>query len=123
MTIGASTATCWRTKRFRLSDVLVNDAQELEYVYDVGDDWRQLIKIEQVLQPQEDVNTWPMCVAGAIACPPENVGGTPGYMDFLHAMRDPANEEHGAIWLWWDGPFDPNGFASNAANLALGRLR
>lgn len=32
-------------------------------------------------------------------------------------------EEHGAMWLWWGGPFDPNGFDLNAANLALRRLR
>ena len=64
-----------------------------------------------------------VCVAGANACPPEDVGGTPGYMDFLHAMRDPQHEEHGAMWLWWGGPFDANGFDLNAANRAIRRLR
>jgi hypothetical protein len=110
-------------KQFRLADVLGSEVQQFEYVYDFGDDWRHLVTIEKVLQPQDDVNTWPMCVAGASACPPEDVGGTPGYMDFLHAMRDPAHEEHGAMWLWWGGPFDANGFDLNAANLALRRLR
>jgi len=110
-------------KKFRLADVLGSQVREFEYVYDFGDDWSHLVSVEQVLQPQEDVNTWPMCIAGANACPPEDVGGTPGYMDFLHAMRDPAHEEHGAMWLWWGGPFDPSGFDLNAANLALRRLR
>ncbi len=110
-------------KRFQLGDVLSSEVQEFEYVYDFGDDWRHLVKVEQVLQPREDVNTWPMCLAGANACPPEDVGGTPGYMEFLHAMRDTVHEEHGAMWRWWGGPFDPNGFDSNAANLAIRRLR
>lgn len=110
-------------KRFQLADVLGDQVQEFEYIYDFGDDWRHLVKIEQVLQPKEDVNTWPMCLAGANACPPEDVGGTPGYMDFLHAIRDTAHEEHAAMWLWWGGPFDPNGFNLNAANLATRKLR
>lgn len=64
-----------------------------------------------------------MCLAGANACPPEDVGGPPGYMEFLHAIQDTTHEEHGAMWLWWGGPFDPNGFDVNAANLAIRKLR
>ena len=110
-------------KRFRIADVLGSEVGEFEYVYDFGDDWRHMVKIEQLLQPLKAMNTWPMCLAGANACPPEDVGGTPGYMEFLHAMSDPAHDEHGSMWRWWGGPFDPNGFDINAANLAIRRLR
>jgi hypothetical protein len=28
------------------------------------------------------------------ACPPEDVGGTHGYKDFLEAIADPKHEQH-----------------------------
>jgi hypothetical protein len=64
-----------------------------------------------------------MCLAGANACPPEDVGGIGGYMDFLQAMSDPTHEEHEAMWLWSGGPFDPAGFDVNAANRAIRQLK
>jgi len=57
------------------------------------------------------------------ACPPEDVGGPPGYMEFQQAMRDPKHEQHADCWRWWGGPFDPNTFSINAANMAIRKLR
>jgi len=31
------------------------------------------------------------------ACPPEDVGGAPGYEDFLAAIHDAVHEEHEAM--------------------------
>ncbi len=110
-------------KRFRLKDVLGGEIQGFTYTYDFGDNWVHRISVEQLVPADENTNTWPICLAGANACPPEDVGGTLGYGDFLHAMRDPAHEKHQAMWRWWGGPFDPSGFDVNAANIALRRLR
>lgn len=44
-------------KQFQLADVLGDEVQDFEYTYDFGDDWRHLVKVELVLQPQEEVNT------------------------------------------------------------------
>ena len=110
-------------KRFRMADVLGTRAQDFLYTYDFGDSWVHSVKIEQVLAAREGINMWPMCIAGANACPPEDVGGTYGYMEFLQAMRDPTHEEHEAMWRWWGGPFDPNGFDVNSANMAIRQLK
>lgn len=110
-------------KRFRVGDVLGTRAQDFLYTYDFGDSWTHSVKVEQVLAAKESLNTWPMCLAGANACPPEDVGGTYGYMEFLQAMRDPTHEQHEAMWRWWGGPFDPKGFDMNAANTAIRQLK
>lgn len=55
--------------------------------------------------------------------PPEDVGGPPGYMDFLQAMRDLKHEQRADYWRWWGGPFDPHAFSINAANMAIRKLR
>ena len=50
---------------------------------------------------------YPVFVDGARRCPPEDVGGPDGFMDFLEAILDPAHEEHRAMLDWYGGPFDP----------------
>jgi hypothetical protein len=53
-------------------------------------------------------------VAGAGACPPEDVGGTGGYADFLQAVRNRRHPEHAAMLTWVGGSFDPHAFDPTA---------
>jgi hypothetical protein len=52
-------------------------------------------------------------------CPPEDVGGTWGYEEFLEAMADPDHERH-EEFLGWRGPFNPEDF-DPAATRAMHR--
>lgn len=56
-------------------------------------------------------------------CPPEDVGGSPGYTDFLEAMHNPQHEQHADCWRWLGGPFEARAFSINAANMAIHKLR
>jgi hypothetical protein len=107
---------------FDLAAVLADGTTEFIYTYDFGDDWRHRIQVEAAMEPGEK-NSRPLCVAGANACPPEDVGGPPGYSDFLQAIVDPVHPEHLAMWGWNGGPFDPAGFDLNAVNAAMRKLR
>jgi hypothetical protein len=55
-------------------------------------------------------------------CPPEDVGGLPGYERFLDALADPAHPDHRELREWNGGPFDPEGFNHRAARRAIGRI-
>jgi hypothetical protein len=44
------------------------------------------------------------------ACPPEDVGGTSGYAEFLEAIADPSHREHDHYLEWAGGSFDPEAF-------------
>jgi hypothetical protein len=79
------------------------------YDYDFGDGWEHVIKVEKVFPPEIDI-TVPTCLDGENACPPEDVGGPPGYEDFLAALADPNHEEHQTMRNWIGGEFDPNKF-------------
>jgi hypothetical protein len=70
-------------RKFTLGKVLDKGVEEFDYHYDFGDGWRHRIAVDKRLTPQHEYNTWPMCLAGANACPPEDVGGPPGYMEFV----------------------------------------
>lgn len=92
-------------RKVRLGDIAA-DGTKLEYWYDFGDDWRHQLVVEKVM-PAEPGASYPQLVAGRRACPPEDVGGTYGYEEFLQAIADPEHEEHDSYLEWCGGSFDP----------------
>jgi hypothetical protein len=79
----------------------------IHYIYDFGDNWHHVIKVEKIDDAMPGAD-YPRLVRAIGACPPEDVGGFPGYADFLEAMADPDHEAH-ADMIEWHGPsFDPN---------------
>jgi hypothetical protein len=55
------------------------------YTYDFGDDWRHTIVVEAV-GPAEPALDYPRFIEGANRAPPEDVGGLPGFENFLDVM-------------------------------------
>jgi len=47
---------------------------------------------------------------GAGKCPPDDVGGTHGYAEFLRTIRDVSNPERDSMLRWAGGQFDPEAF-------------
>ena len=73
------------------------------YLYDFGDGWEHEIEVIGAGADRPGV------VDGEGACPPENVGGPPGYADFLKVMADPGDPEHDRMKTWarsWNASFD-----------------
>ena len=64
---------------------------------------------------------YPRLVAGARACPPEDVGGIPGYEEFVKAIADERHPEHRRMLDWHGSPFDPAEF--DAARVEKSRAR
>jgi hypothetical protein len=91
-------------------------------VYDFGDDWEHRIKVERRLPPDPLFNT-ALCLTGANASPPEDVGGAPGYADFVAAMADPNHPEHHAIHEWHGEFFDPTVFDIETIDLRLHKIK
>ena len=92
------------------------------YLYDFGDGWEHRVTVEKILPPEPGLKL-PQCLAGANACPPEDVGGPPGYADFLEAIRNPAHEEHAEMLEWCGGAFDPAAFRPDDINTAFRDLK
>jgi len=110
-----------REERFTLAAAL-GARKSFIYLYDFGDGWEHRVTIEKAL-PADPAVKLPQCLDGANACPPEDVGGSPGYEDFLAAIRDPAHEERDAMLEWCGGAFDPTAFDVEAVNETLRRLK
>ena len=105
----------------KISDIVPQDGKrfKFEYEYDFGDGWEHEILFERCLRAEKRVR-YPLCVEGERACPPEDVGGSGGYAEFLAALADPKHEEHES-YLEWGGPFDPEKFDAQAATKRMRR--
>lgn len=80
----------------------------VRYLYDFGDDWKHTLEFEDI--ERHDGGAYPRCLAGAGACPPEDVGGTHGYAEFLRVIANRRHPEHAATLEWAGGRFDPDAF-------------
>jgi hypothetical protein len=109
-------------RKYKLSDVMPGEGAQFTYLYDFGDNWEHILVVESTLPPQEGVR-YPSCLAGGRACPPEDVGGLPGYENFLEAIADDAHPEHKDFTEWIGGPFDPETCDVDAVNERMKAIR
>jgi hypothetical protein len=87
------------------------------YDYDMGDGWRHEVCFEGY-PPLEKDRSYPACLAGERACPPEDIGGPWGYREYLEALAQPTHPRH-AEQLAKRGPFDAEAFDANRAAEAM----
>jgi hypothetical protein len=78
-----------------------------DYLYDFGDGWEHTIRIERVGDADPEI-IYPSLVDAVGRCPPEDIGGPPGYEEFLEAINDPEHERHDELSEWFGDEFDPN---------------
>ena len=76
----------------------VTDNPEFRYIYDFGDGWDHEVVLEQVVY--DYANDYPQLLEGKGTCPPEDVGGPPGYDEFKRVMKDKENPEHARMKAW-----------------------
>ena len=105
--------------KYRLVDLIKRKGRTFIYTYDFGEDWRHELTIED---SRYTGSGWPapiFCLEGENACPPEDVGGIPGFFEFCRAMKDPTHEAHEQYMTWWGEPYDREEFNVNAVNQEL----
>ncbi len=79
------------------------------YTYDFGDGWMHDIILEKIISAEKGIK-YPICIDGKRKCPPEDVGGPPGYENFLEIINNPDHEEYQERIDWLGKKFDPEDF-------------
>lgn len=110
-------------RRVVLGRILDPDDRSFSYLYDFGDDWHHAVLVESRHVEQLPGQPVVTCTAGENACPPEDVGGPPGYSSFLEAMADPRHLEREDYLNWIGGRFDPGEFDVKAVNKVLAAMK
>lgn len=105
-------------KGTRLSNLLRRPKDWFVYDYDFGDSWEHEVILEKVVS-RSSAARYPMVLAGRGACPPEDVGGLPGYYHFLEVIRNANHPEHEDMMEWAGKDFNPAAFDVHAVNRAF----
>jgi len=92
-----------------IASYLSEPGQTVNYEYDFGDGWNHQVLLREIVPRQSDTKR-PICMAGELACPPEDCGGIWGYQTLLEVISDATHEEHDDMLRWLGGKFDREGF-------------
>ena len=87
------------------------------YEYDFGSSWEHIILIEKIL-PADSTQQLPICIQGARACPPEDVGGIGGYEELVEIVGDAEDYVD-----WMGRSFRPEFFDKDKVNKRLARIK
>ncbi len=91
----------WRNDQTKKLDNIFKSHNKFEYLYDFGDGWQHIIKLEATLEAEKD-EKYPLCIGGQNPAPPEDCGGIGGYYNKLEISSDPSHSEHEDIVNWFE---------------------
>ena len=105
--------------RYRLDELINKTGESFIYLYDFGDSWKHKVTLldSNFISPIFDTDL--LCITGLRACPPEDVGGSYGYKEFLEILKDPTHEEYERNVMWVGEDFDSEFFISKKINNEL----
>jgi len=86
-------------RRYTLARLFSAIPARFTYLYDFGDEWDHVIEIEGV-QEAEFRRQYPICIAGAEPCPPEDCGGPQGYRELRAILNDPRHPRYAECTSW-----------------------
>lgn len=92
------------------------------YEYDFGDGWEHFIEFEGEYAKDAMIKKYPICLAGENACPPEDVGGIPGFYDYVEAITDKKHPDYKDC-LAWHGKYDPTKFDATKVKFSNPKIR
>ncbi len=92
-------------KNIKLKTLIERGVGQIDYTYDMGDNWHHTIVIEAVEPGQPDTK-YPRYIDGARRGPPEDCGGAPGFENFLDAIANPKHDDHAELIEWYDACYD-----------------
>jgi hypothetical protein len=114
--------------KMTLNEYFVEPGTTAMYSYDFGDGWTHEVLLEGILVPERSTK-YPKCIAGERACPPEDCGGVPGYLELLRVLRSPKHKEYKHMVGWLKGhaknywPYDPGHFEPDSVRFSDPRKR
>lgn len=88
-------------RELTLADLSLRLRQRILYEYDFGDFWEHEVRVEAREKPSAD-KSHPICVDGARAGPPEDIGGPGGHDRLLERLEDVRLEQEDGAYSFLD---------------------
>jgi hypothetical protein len=101
-----------------LDELIKRAKSKVFYTYDFGDSWEHVIQLEKKI-PVEEHKSYPICIDGGGACPPEDCGGIWGYQNMLKILTDQTHPEYEEMIEWIGEGWDADYFDMDHVNSVL----
>jgi len=105
--------------KYRFGNLVKQTNRKISYLYDFGDYWTHELILEESHYFNPEMHYKITCLDGARACPPEDVGGIPGYFEFCSALADLGHEDHERLKVWSGGHYNSETFDADKVNWEL----
>ncbi len=117
--------TLTAAKNVKLKTLIDRGISQLDYTYDMGDNWHHTVTIEAIGPGQPDTK-YPRFIDGVRRGPPEDCGGTPGFENFLDAIADHKHPDHAELIDWYagcyGGTYNPDTIDELVTKLRIGDI-
>ncbi|HKM39532.1 MAG TPA: plasmid pRiA4b ORF-3 family protein [bacterium] len=104
-------------ERFTALKDIFPSYRQVHYEYDFGDSWQHIITLEKTERANEFRASY---LGGKGERPPEDVGSTDGYQEYMRIMADPTDPEYENMKMWAESQKERQ-FSLEEMNLRLGR--
>lgn len=110
--------------QFRLGDLIKENGSVFSYQYDFGDSWQHDLIVEDNSYEHPGLDSPVECMDGERACPPEDIGGVPGYLELCSELNDSEEDEVDDAEgeeeeEWFDDEYDSEDFDIEIVNHEL----
>lgn len=96
-----------------IGNLIKRKGKSFQYLYDFGDHWEHEVILEDKNYSNPALDVSLICLEGERACPPEDVGGVPGYYEFCEGISDSSHPQYQEFLDWFsDMEFYGQGFKS-----------
>lgn len=106
---------------FTLDQLVGMKGAKLSYVYDFGDSWDHELTVKAII-PCPTRRRRAECLLGEMACPPEDIGGVPGYLALCEAMTTGSAADKDSYCDTLGADFEPRAFDLVAVQKRLAEL-
>ena len=89
----------------KLDDIITEEGETFQYLYDMKDKWQHEIVVEKILNTDINLN-YPSCIGGESKCPPDYCGGIDGFYRMLQICKDKTHPNHQDTLRWLGQKFD-----------------
>lgn len=104
-----------------IGEVLKKKGDSIKYVYDMGDYWEHTVKLMEIHNYPPNVDRSLYILEGKNACPPDDMGGTDGFLHLLDVLKNPAQnlDDWKMFKSWLPRGYDPKVFNIHDAELRV----
>ena len=109
-------------KKSTLKDLISHEGETFKYLYDFGDNWQHVVEVEKFIDKEPD-SSYPVCIYGALNCPPEDCGGIHSFYNLMKILGNKKHPDYIETVHWIGKNYNPGVFDKDKVNRGLKKMQ